>query len=75
VKLLPRRSLARSLAVLALLAVVGLLLATGWYLLWPLAVTGGALLYLRYRRPGRTAHTSPARPVPSTTDATRAPAG
>jgi hypothetical protein len=64
VRLLPRRSLVRSLAAVALLAVAGLLLASGWYLLWPLAVTGGALLYLRYRGPRRTGPTPPARPEP-----------
>jgi amino acid efflux transporter len=49
VKLLPRGGLARGLALVALLAVTALLLATGWYLLWPLVVTGCALLYLRLR--------------------------
>lgn len=53
-RLLPRGSAARKHAMVALIAVVGLLAATGWYLLWPLALTAGALLYHRHRhRPTR----------------------
>ena len=33
----------------ALVAVAALCAATGWYLLWPLAITGCALLYLHVR--------------------------
>ncbi|MFL9874490.1 APC family permease [Paraburkholderia megapolitana] len=49
VRLLPRGSWAWRCAWVALVAVAGLCVATGWYLLWPLAVTGCALLYLRLR--------------------------
>lgn len=48
-RLLPPRSRARLAALCALVAVAALLLMTGWYLLWPVVVTGGALLYLRLR--------------------------
>lgn len=47
VRLLPRRSKARGAALLALVAVVVLLVMTGIYLLWPLVVAGGCLLYRR----------------------------
>lgn len=50
VRLLPRRSKGRAAAVAALVAVVALLVMSGVYLLWPLVVTGGALLYLRLNR-------------------------
>ncbi|CAG9197557.1 Amino acid permease [Paraburkholderia sabiae] len=49
-RLLPRGSWPHRCARVALVAVAGLCCATGWYLLWPLAVTGCALLYLRVRR-------------------------
>ncbi|MEO3751316.1 amino acid permease [Streptomyces sp. B6B3] len=49
-RLLPRGSGGRAAAGAALLAVVALLLMSGAYLLWPLAVSGAALLYLRLRR-------------------------
>ncbi|MGW2939242.1 APC family permease [Streptomyces sp. NPDC001156] len=48
-RLLPRGSLARRTAFLALVAVSALLVMTGWYLLWPLVVTVSALCYLRRR--------------------------
>jgi amino acid efflux transporter len=41
----PRRS-----ALVALVAVLGLLFMTGRYLVWPLMLTGGSLLYLRLAR-------------------------
>ncbi|WP_433430462.1 APC family permease [Nonomuraea sp. CA-141351] len=50
IKLLPRRSMGRAAAMLALVAVIALLIMSGVYLLWPLAVTGAALLYLRLNR-------------------------
>ncbi|MGF6779549.1 APC family permease [Paraburkholderia sp. GAS334] len=46
-RLLPRGSWAHRCAFIALVAVAALFVATGWYLLWPLAITGFALLYLR----------------------------
>ncbi|HEY3734335.1 MAG TPA: amino acid permease [Streptosporangiaceae bacterium] len=58
VRLLPRRSKARGAAMVSFAVVVVLLVMTGVYLIWPLLVTGGALLYLRVsgrlRGPGRT---------------------
>ncbi|MGW5187619.1 APC family permease [Kribbella sp. NPDC004138] len=53
VKLLPRRSGARFAALVAQGAVVVLLLMAGVYLIWPLVVTIGALLYLRLTRSAR----------------------
>jgi len=50
VRLLPRRSWVWRGAVVALIAVVGLLFLTGWYLLWTVAVAAAALSY-RARRP------------------------
>jgi amino acid efflux transporter len=50
VKLLPRRSAPRAAAVVSLAAVVVLLVMSGLYLVWPVLVAGGALLYLRVRR-------------------------
>ncbi|MET8807607.1 amino acid permease [Streptomyces sp. NPDC004546] len=50
VRLLPRGGLPRRCALLALAAVAALLVMTGWYLLWPLVITAGALCYLRRRR-------------------------
>lgn len=49
-RLLPRGGWARRCALLALVAVTALLVLTGWYLLWPLLLAAGALLYLRLRR-------------------------
>lgn len=49
-KLLPRRSWAHRCARIALVAVIALCCTTGWYMLWPLAVSGCALLYLRAHR-------------------------
>lgn len=46
-RLLPNRGKARAAALVALVAVVIMLLMSGRFLLWPLAVTGAALLYLR----------------------------
>jgi amino acid efflux transporter len=48
-RLLPRRSRAHWYARFSLVAVTGLLVAAGWYLLWPLLLAAGALLYLRLR--------------------------
>jgi amino acid efflux transporter len=48
-RLLPRGSAARRCALVALIAVAGLLVATGWYLLWPLVIVVAALFYLRLR--------------------------
>lgn len=58
VKLLPRRSAPRAAAMVSLAAVIVLLVMSGLYLVWPVLVAGGALLYLRMRRgapvrPGR----------------------
>jgi len=50
VKLLPRGSRSRRVAVVALVAVAGLAVATGVYLAWALVVTAAALAYLRWRR-------------------------
>ncbi|MGI8329591.1 APC family permease [Actinomadura scrupuli] len=55
VKLLPRRGKGRAMAMAALVAVVALLLMSGTYLLWPVVVTGAALLYLRLNRGRRPA--------------------
>ncbi|MFG2053303.1 APC family permease [Micromonospora sp. NPDC048930] len=49
-RLLPAGSTARRCAALALVAVVALLVMTGWYLFWPLIVAAGGLSYLRRRR-------------------------
>jgi amino acid efflux transporter len=49
VRLLPRRTWGRRAALLALVAVLALLVATGRYLLWPLLATAGALTYLHLR--------------------------
>jgi amino acid efflux transporter len=48
-RLLPRGGWARRAALCALIAVGALLVMSGWYLIWPLVVTAGALLYLRLR--------------------------
>jgi amino acid efflux transporter len=66
VRLLPRRTWGRRAALLALVAVLALLVATGRYLLWPLLATAGALTYLHLRTrrerkgSGPTSTTSPA---------------
>lgn len=52
-RLLPRRGASRAAALTAAAAVAAMLAMQGRYLLWPLAVTGAALLYLRTAR-GRT---------------------
>ncbi|WSN13127.1 amino acid permease [Micromonospora sp. NBC_01699] len=49
-RLLPRGTRAHRSALFALVAVTALLVMTGWYLLWPLVLAAGALLYLRLRR-------------------------
>ena len=49
-RLLPRGTAAHRCAVCALVAVAGLAAATGWFLLWPLFMSGCALLYLRVNR-------------------------
>ena len=64
VKLLPRRSVARAAAIMSLAAVVVLLLVSGAYLVWPVLVASGALLYLRVRR-GPGTERSDGRKVPS----------
>lgn len=50
VRLLPRRTRAHAAALVALAAVIALLLMSGPYLIWPVLVTVGALLYRRRRR-------------------------
>jgi amino acid efflux transporter len=50
-RLLPRGSWAHRCACVALVAVAGLFVATGWYLLWPLLMTACALAYLQLRSP------------------------
>jgi amino acid efflux transporter len=52
VRLLPRRSKTRAAAMVAFAVVIVLLVMSGGYLIWPLLVTGGALLYLRVRGNG-----------------------
>jgi amino acid efflux transporter len=54
VRLLPHRSKARAGAVATLVVVALLLVASGPYLVWPLLVTGAALLYLRVSRRSKT---------------------
>lgn len=49
VRLLPRASPGRWMAIIGLVIVIGLLAATGWYLLWVAAVVVAALGYLRWR--------------------------
>lgn len=61
-KLLPRRSMGRAAAMTALVAVVALLLMSGAYLLWPSAVAGAALVYLRLTRRRRQVQEEDARP-------------
>lgn len=48
-RLLPRGTWAHRSALVALVAVLALLIATGWYLVWPLIMAVSALLYLRLR--------------------------
>ena len=55
IRLLPRRSAGRAAAFVALAAVSALLLMSGRCLLWPLALAGAALLYLRLRGPAPAA--------------------
>lgn len=52
-KLLPRGGIAYRCAWVSLVAVVGLFLTTGWAILCPLLLAGGALLYLRVTGPRR----------------------
>lgn len=47
-RLLPRATAAYRCAQCALVCVIALCVATGWFLLWPLAMSGCALLYLRW---------------------------
>jgi amino acid efflux transporter len=54
-RLLPRGTAAYRCAQVALVCVVALCAATGWFLLWPLVMSGCALLYLRVNR-GRARH-------------------
>ncbi|WP_323117946.1 APC family permease [Burkholderia alba] len=49
-KLLPRGSFAHRCSFVALVAVAGLFVTTGWYLAWPLALAAAALAYLRMRQ-------------------------
>ena len=53
IRLLPKGSTARRMAFVALVAVAGLLAATGGYLLWPLALAAVALGYQRAFAPSR----------------------
>jgi amino acid efflux transporter len=62
IKLLPRRSKGRIMAMTSLVAVIALLLMSGRYLVWPVAVTGAALLYLRLNR-RRRRQPEPAEPA------------
>lgn len=50
IKLLPRATWARAAAVIAFISAIGLLVITGLYVVWPLVVAAGALLYTRRRR-------------------------
>jgi amino acid efflux transporter len=59
VRLLPRATAAHRCAQCALVCVVALCVATGWFLLWPLAISGCALLYLHLT--GRRARAAAAR--------------
>ncbi len=59
-RLLPARSAGRTAAYVAMAAVLVLLAMTGVYLVWPLVLTGGALLYLRlHRRPNGAGDSAP----------------
>lgn len=50
IKLLPRRSKGQTAAVAAFAISIALLVMSGVYLVWPLLISGSALLYLRLRR-------------------------
>ncbi|MEU9793346.1 amino acid permease [Streptomyces sparsogenes] len=63
-RLLPRRGAIRAAALVALVAVAGLLLMSGRYLLWPLGVAGAALLYQRLRGRKRARRTPEAAVTP-----------
>lgn len=52
-KLLPRGGIAHRCAWISLVAVAGLFLTTGWYIVWPLLLAGAALPYLRVAGRGR----------------------
>ncbi|MFH8344257.1 APC family permease [Streptomyces sp. NPDC018045] len=62
IRLLPRRSKGRAASFVALAAVLILLVMSGGYLLWPLAVAGAALLYVGWRRRRALRGTPPAGP-------------
>ena len=49
IKLLPRRTWARSAAIVAFISTLGLMAITGLYMLWPLVVAACALIYSRHR--------------------------
>ncbi|GAA2561124.1 amino acid permease [Winogradskya consettensis] len=59
-RLLPKRSAGRAAAFAAMAAVLVLLAMTGIYLIWPLIITGCALLYLRLNRSATPAATDEA---------------
>ncbi|WP_460347509.1 APC family permease [Actinoallomurus acanthiterrae] len=61
IRLLPRGGKAHIAALVSLAGVVALLVMAGIYLVWPLLVTGAALLYLRL---GRRRHEIAPPPVP-----------
>ncbi|AOJ04844.1 hypothetical protein WS70_24110 [Burkholderia mayonis] len=46
-KLLPRGGFAHRSSIVAFLSAILLLATTGWYLLWPLLLTGAAIGYLQ----------------------------
>lgn len=65
IRLLPRRSAARAAAIAALAVVVVLLVVSRGYLIWPVLVTGGALVYHRLRgRRESAAPPAPGQPPP-----------
>jgi amino acid efflux transporter len=65
IKLLPRRTLARWCAVVALASSVGLMLVTGWYVLGTLVIAAGALIYAGRRRPEKNPAENSGRAVDS----------
>lgn len=65
VRLLPRGSAVRKVALVTLVVVALLLVSSGPYLIWPLMVCGAALLYLRLRRRSGAA-TAPVAPASDT---------
>jgi amino acid efflux transporter len=67
VRLLPRRTKGRAAALCALVAVAALLVTSGIYLLWPLALSAAALTYFHFRT-RRTAHPAPNDPIPAPND-------